>query len=123
VYTAQYGWAWIPAGAATYDVGGLPCAYLYTPAYGWTWYTSPWGWGPFVYARWVQRPYPFGFHVWLPGPRGWGWQVGPRVNVYVGGGYRGWRGGYGYRHYGYPHHGGHYYGGHHGHWGGHGGRR
>jgi len=46
VQTAGAGWVWVPMGATTYPIEGVPSAYLYTPTYGWTWYASPWGAGP-----------------------------------------------------------------------------
>jgi hypothetical protein len=71
VYTAGYGWVWVPAGAATEEMEGAPYAYLYTPAYGWTWYVSPWGWGPYHYGIWVRHPWhPVGLHgYWVAHPR------------------------------------------------------
>lgn len=81
VNTPEYGLVWIPAGAQSYAIGGMPHAYLYTQSYGWSWYASPWGWGPYAPAVVVHRPWPFGFRVWVHGPRGWGWHVGPRVYV------------------------------------------
>jgi hypothetical protein len=82
VYAANRGWIWVPAGAATTDVDGVPYAYLYVPAYGWTWYVSPWGWGPYHYGGWVARP-------WLP--LGWhrGWVMRPGAGFRIGMGFRG----------------------------------
>lgn len=108
VNTAQYGWIWVPAGTTSVAIGDVPSVYMYTPTYGWTWYASPWGWGPFAYGAWVSQPGAFGFRVWHRGAYGWGWHMGPRVNVQVGGGYPGY--------YGHPRR--HYYGGHRSHWGG-----
>jgi hypothetical protein len=87
VYTVDYGWIWIPAGAVTTAVDDVPYTYLYTPAYGWTWYISPWGWGPYRYGVWVRHPWrPVGWR----GP----WVAHPRVVVRIGGGYHGgWHGG------------------------------
>jgi len=62
VYTSDYGWVWIPAGATSSEADGLPYAYLYTPHIGWTWYLSPWGWGAYSFGLWVTHP-------WRP----WGW--------------------------------------------------
>ena len=84
VDTGDSGWIWVPEGATTYDIDGVPYTYLYTPLYGWTWYASPWGWGPYYYGAWVGHPWPFGFAAWGFGAGGWGWR----------GGY--WRGGHYY---------------------------
>ena len=52
VYTAQYGWVWMPyADAYTYvppSGYGEPYMYVYYPAGGWSWVVAPWlwGWGP-----------------------------------------------------------------------------
>jgi hypothetical protein len=84
VYASNRGWIWVPVGAATTDVDGVPYAYLYMPEYGWTWYISPWGWGPYHYGGWVTHP-------WLPS--GWrgAWVMHPRAGFRVGflGGFRG----------------------------------
>jgi outer membrane lipoprotein SlyB len=52
VFTRQYGWVWMPYGAAytftpDYETGD-PYMYVYGPALGWTWVYAPWlwGWGP-----------------------------------------------------------------------------
>jgi len=60
VYTADYGWIWVPAGSVTTAVEGVPYAYMYTASFGWTWYLSPWGWGPYHYGGWVLHPH--GWH-------------------------------------------------------------
>ena len=100
VYTEEYGWVWVPAGASTSPIGDEPYVYLYTPAYGWTWYVSPWGWGPFNYGPWLHRPW-----AWHYAPRVWGGRVwiAPRVHV--------WPHAYGSEHFGYR---GVYHGGFHG---------
>jgi len=78
VYTSDRGWVWVPAGATTTVVEGVPYAFLYTPIFGWTWYVSPWGWGPYRYGAWVAHP-------WRPvGWRG-GWTAHPRVAGRLGG--------------------------------------
>lgn len=52
VYTAQYGWVWMPYGDAYTYVPpsgyGEPYEFVYAPVYGWTWVVAPWvwGWGP-----------------------------------------------------------------------------
>jgi hypothetical protein len=48
VFTAQYGWVWMPyATSYTYlpPDGGYPLMYAYYPAYGWAWLAAPWVWG------------------------------------------------------------------------------
>jgi uncharacterized membrane protein YgcG len=79
VYTAQYGWTWVPYGSTTTAVGDEPYAYLYTPSFGWRWFVSPWGIGPFHYGAWGWGP------SW--GPRYWphGW-AGGHYAPYVHGG-------------------------------------
>ena len=76
VKTDDSGWIGVPEDSTTYEVDGVPYAYLYTPLYGWTWYASPWGTGPYVYGAWVHRPWPFGFRAWAYGATGWGWRGG-----------------------------------------------
>jgi hypothetical protein len=79
VYTRDYGWLWVPAGAGSTDYEGVPYTYLYTPRYGWTWYVSPWGPGYYAYGGWVVRPYrPVG---WMSRP----WVAHPHVVVRLGG--------------------------------------
>jgi hypothetical protein len=78
VYTTDYGWIWVPAGASARISDGVPYAYLYTPTYGWTWYVSPWGPGRYHFGGWVR-------HAWHPA--GWhgAWVATPRVFVRLGG--------------------------------------
>jgi outer membrane lipoprotein SlyB len=52
VYTAQYGWVWMPYGqeytfTPDYEAGD-PYMYVYDPRLGWSWVDAPWlwGWGP-----------------------------------------------------------------------------
>lgn len=88
VYTAQYGWVWMPYGEgyAYLPAGGaVPDMYVYYPAFGWRWVVAPWVWGL------GPQPY-FGVHgvvrfVWWG--RGFGRWYGfaPR---YVGWGGRGY---------------------------------
>jgi hypothetical protein len=70
VYIVDRGWVWIPAGATTVEMEGVPYVYLYTPTIGWTWYLSPWGWGPYVYGPWFRHPWhPYGWHGhWVAHP-------------------------------------------------------
>ncbi|HXN33691.1 MAG TPA: hypothetical protein VN894_17600, partial [Polyangiaceae bacterium] len=56
VYTAQYGWIWVPYGSAAMTVGADPYVYLFAPSYGWRWFVSPWGLGPFRYGAWGWGP-------------------------------------------------------------------
>ena len=75
VYTAQYGWVWMPYGnqyvsaqSGDYDDA---YSYVYYPGNGWIWLASPWigGWGPWPYFGhygyghygWWHRP-GFAFH-------------------------------------------------------------
>jgi hypothetical protein len=70
VYASGYGWIWVPDGATTTAVEGVPYAYLYTPHFGWTWYLSPWGGGAYHYGMWVTHPWrPVGWHRhWVAHP-------------------------------------------------------
>jgi hypothetical protein len=72
VYTAQYGWVWMPYGSQYVDEAG-PCAYVFAVGFGWRWVAAPWVWG------WGAYPY---FGVWGPAHfawyrglyrGGWGW--------------------------------------------------
>jgi hypothetical protein len=82
VYLSGQGWVWVPNGAGSTDLDGVPYAYLYTPAYGWTWYVSPWGWGPYAYGPWFRHPWhPAGLHGY--------WLAHPHVGGRLGGGFRG----------------------------------
>lgn len=112
VWTEEYGWIWVPAGAQSYAVGGDPYVYIYTPVYGWTWYASPWGWGPYYYGVWAHRPWGWRYapHVWYG--RGW---VAPRFGAYYHGRVGGhWGGGYRGGYHGGYYRGGGYRGGFHG---------
>jgi len=89
VYTAQYGWVWMPhADAYTYvPPGGYgePYAYVYGPSFGWTWVVAPWiwGWGPWP-SFGVVGPRHYGWygHGWWRDPGRW--HFAPRP----GGGHR-----------------------------------
>jgi hypothetical protein len=82
IYVVDQGWVWVPSGARTVDMEGIPYVYLYTLPFGWTWYVSPWGWGPYFYGPWFRHPWhPYGWHgYWVAhphvverlGPRGLG---------------------------------------------------
>ncbi|MBI5610258.1 MAG: hypothetical protein HY902_15380 [Deltaproteobacteria bacterium] len=91
VYTAQYGWLWMPyAQAYTYVMPDAALAYMYVfyPLFGWRWVVAPWvlgfgrapHWGVHGPGRfwhhgqpWVRAPLPFrpfrgpGWH--LPHPK------------------------------------------------------
>lgn len=78
VYTAQYGWIWMPYADRYVSVAEAPDAYPYQFVFfvstGWTWVEAPWIWG------WGVRPW-FG----PLGPRHFGWYRGPN-HYYRGGG-------------------------------------
>jgi hypothetical protein len=94
VYTAQYGWLWMPYDRAyTYvppDPQLFPDMYVYYPAYGWRWVVAPWvyGYGPQPYwGRGGVRFYVWYAHPWFRVGGYWGW------GAYRGWGpYRGWVG-------------------------------
>ncbi|MFT3913051.1 MAG: hypothetical protein QM704_02860 [Anaeromyxobacteraceae bacterium] len=94
VYTAQYGWLWMPYEPQYYAIPGdpqlFPSAFVFYPAYGWRWVVAPWvyGYGPQPYwgpggvvaFSWWSRP-------WFRVGGYWGW------GAYRGWGpYRGWMG-------------------------------
>ena len=112
VYTAQYGWVWIPYGSQyTYQptqAGENPYEYVYYPSYGWTWLAAPWvfGWGvgpffgPFGPAHFAWFHHPFfvggGWHAFGVRPAfrgGFGHVGGVPVRGFSGrpapGGFRG----------------------------------
>ena len=96
VYTAQYGWVWMPYGTAyahaPTDGNGEPYMYVFYPTVGWTWVVAPWlwGWGPVphfgVYGGWR-----FGWygHGW--GPAWHGFRPAPYRRGFVFRGGHGWR--------------------------------
>jgi hypothetical protein len=72
VYTAQYGWLWMPYDRGyTYVVDGTDTAsmYVYSPRLGWRWVAAPWvvgigpvpRWGRFGPRRFVWYSHPW-FH-------------------------------------------------------------
>lgn len=130
VYTAQYGWVWMPYGSAyVYSPPGgygQPYLYAYYPAYGWTWLVAPWVWGvgpwphfgvygPWRFAwygygywrypwRWHFAPTPHhGFHGVRPAPYWGGVSHGPRLGVRGGAVFRGGAMGRGGGHFGGGH--------------------
>lgn len=87
VYTAEYGWVWMPYGQAYTNVpagGAPPNMYIYYPTVGWCWAVAPWVWG------WGPTPY-YGPY----GPKRYGWYGNGYGHWYgyKGGAYgTGWRG-------------------------------
>jgi hypothetical protein len=72
VYTAQYGWVWMPYGAGyTYvstDEASDPYMYVYYPSFGWRWLEAPWvfGWGPSPYwGSWGCGRFAWYSHPWF----------------------------------------------------------
>jgi hypothetical protein len=47
VYTAQYGWVWMPFGPQFVHVppGGPPQMFVFYPVVGWRWVVAAWVWG------------------------------------------------------------------------------
>ena len=48
VYTAQFGWVWMPFGPQFVHVptgGAPPQMFVFYPAFGWRWVVAPWVWG------------------------------------------------------------------------------
>jgi hypothetical protein len=48
VYTAQYGWVWMPFAPQFIHVppsGAPPQMFVFYPAFGWRWVVAPWVWG------------------------------------------------------------------------------
>ncbi len=88
VYTAEYGWLWMPYGQAYTDVpsnGATPNMYVYYPAAGWCWMVAPWVWG------WGPMPY---FGAYGPGRFRWYGNGYGHWYGYRGGAYGpAWRGG------------------------------
>ena len=91
VYTAQYGWLWMPYGNTYTYVppdGSAPDMYVYYPSVGWSWVVAPWIWGcgpaPYygVYGTVGYPWYGLGFGIWYGyawpyyGWYGWGYTHG-----------------------------------------------
>jgi len=82
VFTAQYGWLWMPYAIQYVHEPSLdsahPQAFVYHPTYGWTWVPAPWVWGwgvvPFYGS---QGPWHF---AWYRGPT----YIHPRSGLYRG---------------------------------------
>lgn len=101
----EYGPLWTPIGVASGWAPYTTGRWAWVQPWGWTWVdTSPWGFAPFHYGRWVQRG---PFWAWSPGryvarpvyaPALVGWVGGPPVyrpgvsiNISIGvGGARNW---------------------------------
>lgn len=92
VFTAQYGWLYMPYGGRYVVTSANPYAYVYAPTFGWRWLSAPWvigsgpyphfgNRGPFAYAWYrglgarhpmavhyahVGRPYPAGPRATIP---------------------------------------------------------
>lgn len=71
VFTSQYGWVWMPYGAAyTYlpaAPDAVPSMYVYTPVFGWRWVAAPWVWGlgPRPWFALAPRHFAWYGHPWL----------------------------------------------------------
>jgi len=81
VYTAQYGWLWMPYGSQYVQVqpdASLAYMFAFYPAFGWRWVVAPWVLGLGVAPFWGT-----------PGPRHFAWYGHPYVHAvpYRG---RGW---------------------------------
>lgn len=94
VYTAQYGWIWMPHAEGYTSVpatgSGQPYAYVYYPAYStWTWVAAPWIWGfgPWpVFGVWGPARFAWYGHGWWRSPARW--HHAPSRAWYPGGGFR-----------------------------------
>ena len=101
VYTAKYGWVFVPGGVQTEEnpysapaAPAYPYAYVYQPALGWSWLGTPWIWGAGnLYWPWYSRRFGWwgGWGAYQPLYGGWGLGLG-----WGGYGWRGGWGGYGY---------------------------
>jgi hypothetical protein len=71
VYTAQYGYVWMPYGQSyTYVYGDHASMYVFYPHYGWRWVAAPWVLGVGPLPRWgVYGPRRFAWyaHPWFRG--------------------------------------------------------
>lgn len=89
VFTAQYGWVFMPYGEQYVDRGQsahvqAPFAFVYCPNDGWGWVEAPWlwGWGSYPYFG-ASDPNRLSWYRWLyDGGFGWGgYRGGSRQNV------------------------------------------
>jgi len=87
VYTAQFGWVWMPFGPQFVFVppgGAPPQMFVFYPAFGWRWVVAPWVWGLGPQPYWgVHGVVRFG---WWGGGFGRWYAFSPR--------YAGWGGRY-----------------------------
>jgi hypothetical protein len=95
VYTAQYGWIWMPyADDYTYvpPYGyGAPYMYVYYPFYGWAWVDAPWvwGWGPWPYfGLYGSLRFAWYGHGWWRHPGRWHYWPGPHRGIWPSRGVR-----------------------------------
>jgi hypothetical protein len=73
VYTAQYGWLWMPYGAEYTQVvpdAALAYMFAYYPAFGWRWVVAPWVLGLGIAPHWG-----------ILGPTHFAWYAHPRFRV------------------------------------------
>jgi hypothetical protein len=82
-YQATYGYVWRPT---VVSVGWVPYRsgrWVWTGPWGWSWVeSSPWGFAPFHYGRWVAVG---GVWLWAPGPIIVRPYYAPALVVFVGG--------------------------------------
>ncbi len=57
VFTAQYGWVWIPYASnyAYYPTADTASVYVYGPNFGWSWVSAPWIFGAGIRPYWGMR--------------------------------------------------------------------
>jgi hypothetical protein len=87
VYTAQYGWVWMPYSPAyTYvpsESASAPLMYVYAPVGGWKWVAAPWVWGLGPQPWFSVGPVRFAWygHPWLGHP-GYGYRGVPARHLF-----------------------------------------
>src|SRR5438132_9872486 len=72
VYTAQYGWVWMPYDQQythVIDTSGVAYMFVYCPAFGWRWVLSPWVFGLGPRPHFIHGPGHFAWyaHPWFRG--------------------------------------------------------
>jgi len=72
VYTAQYGWVWMPYDQQythVIDTSGVAYMFVYYPAFGWRWVLSPWVFGLGPRPHFIHGPGHFAWyaHPWFRG--------------------------------------------------------
>ena len=72
VYTAQYGWVWMPYDQQythVIDTSGVAYMFVYYPAFGWRWVLSPWVFGLGPWPHFIHGPGHFAWyaHPWFRG--------------------------------------------------------